>query len=169
MAEWIHVEPYVYSHFSPHNTFSSSQTLLGAQIGPNAKSYWMAMRWIPSSKWTFMLEGQLVERGENVYDSSGKLIYNAGGDYSLTLTDQSSPNNTHFLDGRRVNIFTLTANLEFEPWRGLVVFARGTKRSVDYLEDIPRTPGVDLTGIAISHAPRELPETVVAIGARALF
>jgi hypothetical protein len=169
MAEWIRVEPYTYSHFSPNNRYSTSQTVLGAQIGPNAQSYWSALRWAPSAKWTVMLEGQYVQRGENVFDSSGHLIYNTGGDYTISLTDESSPNNTHFLYGRRVNIFTLTANIEFEPLRGLVVFARGTKRSVDYLEDIPQTPGINTSGIAISLAPKEFPETVIAIGARALF
>ena len=166
-AEWIRVEPYTYSHFDPDNRFSTSQTLLGAQIGPNAMSYWSSLKWRPSSRWLVSLEGQLVERGENLYDSTGMLLYNAGADYTLSTTKESNESQTYILNGRRVNILTLTANIEFEPWRGLVVFARGTKKSVNYLEQLPETPGVTVVGV--SYAPRELPETLIAIGARALF
>ncbi len=168
-AEWIRVEPYTYSHWESTNRFSNSGSLLGAQIGPNATSYWSAARWVPSPKWTFTLDAQLMERGENVYDSTGRLLYNAGADWTIPTDSTSNLTQTNLLNGRRVNILTLTATVEFEPWRGLVVFASGTKKSVDYLDEAPVTPGINLNGHAVSLAPRELPETLIAFGARALF
>ncbi|HWF43167.1 MAG TPA: hypothetical protein VG537_00860 [Candidatus Kapabacteria bacterium] len=169
-AEWMRVEPYTYTHWNTDdNRFTNSGTLLGAQIGPNAESYWSALRWAPSEKWTFSLEGELVLRGENLYDSTGKLLYNAGADYNLSTTQESNDSQTYILNGRRVNIFTITATAQFEPWRGIVVFARGTKSSVNYLSEAPVTPGVNLQGLPISLAPREFPETLVAVGARVLF
>lgn len=169
-AEWIRVEPYVYTHWNTDDArFTNSNTLLGAQIGPNAMSYWTMLRWAPSAKWTFTAQGQLIERGENIYDSSGNLLYNAGADYNLSMTSQGNPNDTRILYGRRVNIFNLTFEADFEPWRGLILFARGTKSSVNYLNQPPVTPGFDPSGLPVSFAPQALPETLIAVGARALF
>src|SRR5581483_7345393 len=84
-AEWIRVEPYTYTHWDTAGSYSTSQTLLGAQIGPNSQSFWSKLRWAPSEKWIFSLEGQLVERGENLYDSTGNLVYNAGADYRVSM------------------------------------------------------------------------------------
>jgi hypothetical protein len=167
--EATRVEPYMYSHFSKDNTFSTTQTLLGAQIGPNAISYWSGLRWTPTEKVTVSASAELVERGENVYDSSGHLVYNSGADYLISHTDQTQDMNTHILYGRRVNSVSLTGTLEYEPWRGLVVFVRGTKKSVDYLDEPPNTPGVDLSGIALSSERRERPQTTLSVGVRALF
>jgi len=170
-AEWTRVQPYTYSHWDTVGSYSSSHALLGSQTGPNAVRFWSALRWGPSAKWIVTLEGQLIERGENIYDTSGKLLYNAGADYreSFSGDSNSSFSQTYLLNGRRVNIFNLTLDVEFEPWRGLVVFARGTKSAVNYLTQPPVTPGFDLSGLPISYAPQSLPETVIALGARVLF
>ncbi len=74
--EYTRVEPFVYTHFDPQNTFATSGQILGASIGPNSISYWASLRWTPSAKLT--LEGIcfLVERGENTYDSTGALVIN---------------------------------------------------------------------------------------------
>jgi hypothetical protein len=168
-AEWIRVEPYTYSHWDTVGSYSSSNTLLGSQIGPNAQSFWTTLRWTPNSKWTFALEGQFIERGENIYDSSGNLLYNAGANYRESIDSHGAQYDTHFLEGRRVNIYTMTAEIQFEPWRGLILFASGTKKIVDYLGGTPSTPGFDLTGLPVSQAPLELPETLIDIGVKALF
>jgi len=169
-AEWMYVKPYTYTHWDTVGSYSTSGTLLGAQIGPNAISYWSSLRWAPDSKWTLSLSGQFVERGENVYDSTGKLIYNAGADYRLSYKDPtSSYYQSYILNGRRVDILNLTLDLEFEPWRGLTFFVHGTKTLVNYLNQPPVTPGFILTGIPISQAPQSSPSTIGAIGIKALF
>jgi len=169
-AECIRVEPYTYSHWDTNGTYSTSKTLLGAQIGSNAISYWTMLRWAPSAKWTISLSAEFIERGENVYDSNGKLLYNAGADYRYSFTDSTSSfNDTHILNGRRVNIMNLTLDAEFEAWRGITFYLRGTKKSVDYLNESPVTPGFNLDPGIISKAPLELPETIVAFGIQALI
>lgn len=169
-AEWMHVEPYVYTHWNTDDArFTNSNTLLGAQIGPNSISYWTMLRWAPSAKWIFSVQGEYVERGENIYDSSGNLLYNAGANYNLSMTPQGNPNDTRILYGRRVNIFTLSADVEFEPWRDITFFVRGTKTAVNYLNEPPVTPGVNLAGLPVSYAPQSLPETIVLAGASIYF
>lgn len=170
-VEWMRVQPYTYSHWDTVGSYSSSQTVLGAQIGPNALSYWTALRWAPNAKWIVELQGQLIERGENIYDSTGKLLYNAGADYRVSYSGDStsSSNQTYLLNGRRVDIINLTLDLEFEPWRGLTFYIDVTKSFVDYLNEPLVTPGFNLAGLAVSMAPQSTPSTIGAVGVKAFF
>ena len=157
MAEWTRIEPYTFTHFNPQNTFSTSTTLMSNQIGPNSISYWFSGRWAPSEHWSIQLEAQLIQRGENIYDSTGKvLLENHGSDYEYTISEKGNGDIPVFiLEGRRVNITNLTAIIQFEPWRGLQLFARATDKLVSYVLPNPY--------------PLQHPETLIAFGAQALF
>jgi hypothetical protein len=169
-AEWIRILPYTYSHWDTVGSYSTSGAPLGAQIGPNSMSYWTELRWAPNAKWIIALQGQFIERGENIYDSTGKLLYNAGADYRVSFTDSTSSfSQTYMLNGRRVDIFNLTLDIEFEPWRGLTFYINGTKSFVDYLKEPFVTPGFSLTGLPVSMAPQSLPSTIGAFGIKAFF
>lgn len=157
LAEWTRVEPYTYTHFDPQNAFTTSGSILGSQIGPNAIRYWSKLRWAPTEKLIFEGETSLIERGENIYDSTGYPVQNYGSDVERTVnTNEDKDKPIHILDGRRVNVFSVSANVQYEPWRGLTLFVRGTKKSVKYLEGTPANP-------------KEQPETLFAIGAQGLF
>lgn len=156
MLEWTRVEPYMYSHFGPQNTFSSSRTLLGSQIGPNSISWWGRAHWSIARDLIADIDLQLIQRGENKYDSTGNLIFNAGSDFEQTVRGDEGSRPTYILDGQRVNILSVSAYVQYEPWRGIQFFARGTKKQADYLNGIP-------------YSPREHSESMFSIGARALF
>jgi hypothetical protein len=155
--EHTRVEPYTYSHFNSQNTFSTSGQLLGASIGPNSLSYWGQIHWAASEKLSLELDLTLTERGENIYDSTGKLIYNAGADFELSVTNPDDGQRKYsILNGRRVNILTIDGTLGYELWRGLNLFVRGYWQSVDYLAGTPENP-------------LEKPFGFLGIGAKALF
>jgi hypothetical protein len=157
MLEWTRVEPYMYSHFRPQNTFSSSKTLLGSQIGPNSISWWGRIHWAITRDLQADLDLQLIQRGENKYDSTGNLIFNAGSDFEQSIRNEEEKwRPTYVLDGQRVNILTVSAYVQYEPWRGIQFFARGTKKQADYLNGIPFNP-------------KEHSESMLSLGARALF
>jgi hypothetical protein len=169
-AEWMYIKPYLYSHWDTIGSYSTSGTPLGGQIGPNSISYWTQLRWAPDAKWIVALDGQFIERGENVYDSTGKLLYNAGEDYRVSwIAPTSSYDQSYILNGRRVDIINLTLEIEFEPWRGLTFYIDGTKTFVNYLKEPPVTPGFNLTGLPVSLAPQSFPSTIGAIGIKAFF
>ena len=155
--EHTRVEPYTYSHFNSQNTFSTSGQILGSAIGPNAMSFWGQLRWTPSEKFSLELDITLIEHGENIYDSTGKLIYNAGANFELSLVNPDDESRTYsILNGRRVNSLILDATLQYELWRGLKFFVRGYSKSVNYLEGTPSNP-------------QEIPYGFFGIGAKALF
>ncbi|HEY3876450.1 MAG TPA: hypothetical protein VGM92_13325 [Candidatus Kapabacteria bacterium] len=170
-AEWMYVKPYLYTHWDGEDAYTNSQTLLGAQIGPNSISYWTGLRWTPDAKWAVSLQCELIEKGENLYDSTGKLLYNAGADYRYSYEDStnSSFSQTDILNGRRVDIFNLTLQLEYEPWRDILFYINGTKTFVDYLQESPVTPGFNFNGLPVSQAPQTTPETIFAFGISAFF
>lgn len=155
--EWTRVEPFMYSHFNPQNTYSSTGTVLGSQIGPNAVSYWSQLHWDVTRDLLVNLDVQLIQRGENEYDSTGYLVFNAGSDFEQSIRDEiDKARETRILNGKRVNILSLSAYIQFEPIRGLQLFLRGTNKSVDYLNGVP-------------HRPREHSKLLVSLGARAMF
>lgn len=157
MVEWTRIEPYTYSHFRPQNTFATSGTVLGSQIGPNAISYWGRLHWNITRDLFANIDLQFIQRGENVYDSAGNLIVNAGSDFQQSIRNQDDKDrSTYILDGQRVNILTVSAYLQYEPWRGIQFFARGTNKGVDYLNGVPINP-------------REHSEVMLSVGGRALF
>lgn len=155
--EWTRVEPFMYSHFHPQNTFSTSSTILGSQIGPNAMSYWGRLHWNLSADLFVDLDLQYLQRGENEYDSTGTLVFNAGSDFRQSIRSEEEKSRvTRILDGRRVDVVSVTGYVQYEPWRGFQFFARGTNKVVDYLNGVPMRP-------------LERSEVTLAIGGRALF
>jgi hypothetical protein len=156
MLEWTRVEPYMYSHFNQQNTFSTNRTILGSQIGPNSISWWGRVHWSITRDLIGDLDFQLIQRGENKYDSTGNLIFNAGGDFEQSIRGNEGDRPTYVLDGQRVNVLSVSAYLQYEPWRGIQFFARGTKKQAEYLNGIPFNP-------------REHSESMLSLGARALF
>lgn len=154
--EHTRVEPYTYSHFNSQNTFATSGQILGSSIGPNAMSFWGHIRWAASEKLTLEANFTLLERGENTYDSSGKLLYNAGADFEQTIRPEDGAISYSILNGRRVNAITIDATIGYELWRGLLLYARGYSKSVSYSAGMP-------------HDPQEKPYGFFGIGAKAFF
>jgi len=157
LVEWTRVEPYTYSHFDAQNAFTTSGSLLGSQIGPNSIRYWGKIRWNPTEKLSLELETSLVQRGENIEDSTGYPVQNYGSDFEHSINNNEDKEKVyHILDGRRVDIFSVSALIQYEPWRGLQLFVRGTKRGVNYLQGTPINA-------------KEQPNAFFGVGAQALF
>lgn len=156
-AEYTQIEPYTYSHFNPQNSFVTNRMILGSEIGPNSRSIWGQVRWVPSSEWKMWVSINHIARGENIYDSTGALIVNYGADVEQTVRNEEEKNRSYsLLDGNRVNIIAIEANIVFEPFRGYELFGRMYNKSVDY-------PG------GASANPLQTPYRLFTLGARATF
>ncbi|MFN0157988.1 MAG: capsule assembly Wzi family protein [Bacteroidota bacterium] len=99
MMEYTRVEPFVFSHNrSRDNDFGSLGQPLGPWIGPNADSWFFRADYFPERNLAFSVRVSLSRQGENVFDSTGTLIYNAGGNILLPHRDQD-PLTKSFLSG----------------------------------------------------------------------
>ncbi len=100
MFEYTHVDPYMFSHNrSRENEYSSNNVLLGTQIGSNAESWFFKLDHFVSKRLTLTTQFEIQRSGENLYDSSGSLITNYGGDFLQPLRDGLDIPPTKFLDG----------------------------------------------------------------------
>ncbi len=141
MIEYTHIEPYTFSHFNPQNAFTTSGALLSSEIGPNSIRIWSGIRWQPSERINLYLQGSMTAHGENIYDSTGALIDNYGGDYILTPGNQIEGERAyHILGGKRVNIFLIDGTVRYEPIRGIEMFARAMVKNAVYVHGTPVNP-----------------------------
>jgi hypothetical protein len=102
IVEYTRVEPFVYSHErSRESTYSSLGASLGPRIGANADAWFLRLDWFVARRW-FVSGSITFERsGENIYDDSGNLVTNVGGDIRQPHRP-SDPIDRVFLDGNLV-------------------------------------------------------------------
>lgn len=117
VLEFTRIRPYVYSHFSLKNSYTSHSHNLGHRIGPNAEEIHTSLSYNLSEKLRLDLEYQHVRSGENIYDGQGNLIFNAGGDFMIGHRERIDAKYIKFLDGERINQNIVGFNLRYEPVR----------------------------------------------------
>lgn len=117
VLEFTRIRPYVYSHFSLKNSYTSHSHNLGHRIGPNSEEIHTSISYNVSENLRIDLEYQHVRSGENIYDGQGNLIFNAGGDFMIGHRERIDAKYIKFLDGERINQNILGFNLRYEPVR----------------------------------------------------
>lgn len=101
-VEYTRVKPFVYAHDrSRENSYTSLNSLLGPRIGPNADSWFIRGEYFPLRNLSFSLRVTLTWHGENVYDATGALVKNVGGDVFLGHRP-TDPLDAEFLAGNLV-------------------------------------------------------------------
>jgi hypothetical protein len=114
VVEYTRVEPFVFSHDrSRESTYSSLDAILGPRIGPNADAWFVRLDWNPANRLTLSGRLTLERSGENVYDSTGTLIRNVGGDFEQPHRP-SDPIDRVFLDGDLMKQTTVEARVSWE-------------------------------------------------------
>ncbi len=99
MVEYTRVEPFVFGHErSRDDSYTNDGALLGAAIGPNADSWFFRMDWLPRRNLSLSARVLLGRKGNNVYDASGRLVRNVGGDENVPHRS-TDPDTKSFLDG----------------------------------------------------------------------
>lgn len=108
-VEYTRVQPYVFGHErSRDDTYSSLDMILGPRIGPNADSWFFRWDWLPTRNLFISARVSLDRKGQNVYDSTGALVRNVGGDF-LVPHRPTDPDIVHFLDG----VLVRSENIQF--------------------------------------------------------
>ncbi|MCX6175299.1 MAG: hypothetical protein NTZ27_11155 [Ignavibacteriales bacterium] len=118
--EYTRIRPYVYSHDNPKDTYTAFGQLLGHHIGPNSDEIFMRIAYNFNEKIRFNFDYQYIRHGQNIYDSQGNLVFNAGGDAFVAHRDIVDPIHIEFLDGERINQNIFTFNVRYEPFRNFI-------------------------------------------------
>lgn len=108
------IRPYVYSHYDEKNAYTVYGINLGHRIGPNADEIYSAAAYNISDWGRLEMEYRFIREGNNVYDESGNLIKNVGGDISIPFRDGIDDDYAAFLDGERVNSNEINIGFRFQ-------------------------------------------------------
>ena len=109
--QWTRVQPYVFAHDrSRDDNYSTLGRILGPDIGPNADEWFVRAEYLPLRNLQASLSVTLERKGNNIVDSTGRLIKNVGGDF-LQPHRPADPLEVTFLDGilvrtRKVDFIT---------------------------------------------------------------
>ncbi|MDE2888014.1 MAG: hypothetical protein OXR72_07340 [Gemmatimonadota bacterium] len=118
-AEFVHIEPFVYSHRFNINAYTHFDALLGYPTGPNSDRYWawLTHRFSPSVSAALCLERTRL--GENIENSDGTLT-NVGGDARLGRRSED-PAVREFLSGTVEKRTQVGVDLVLEPFADFVL------------------------------------------------
>jgi len=112
--EYTRIEPFTFSHArSRDNNYGSLGRILGHHIGPNADSWFFRVDHALSHRVSATLMYEAQRNGENVYDSSGKLIQNVGGGF-LQPHRAGDPAEKEFLSGNVVRTHRIQAMFVYQ-------------------------------------------------------
>jgi hypothetical protein len=98
VLEYTRIDPYVYSHHIPENSYANDQFVLGNHLGPNSDDVFARFNYRFSRKLTTSLEVEKTRHGDNITDAAGNLLRNVGGN-ALYGHRSIDAEDVTFLDG----------------------------------------------------------------------
>lgn len=115
--EYTKIRPYTYSHYDIKNNYTAYGLNLGHRIGPNADEIFSRLAYNISDWGRAGIEYRFIRKGNNIYDESGNLTRNVGGDVLYAFRDEIDNPDAPFLDGERVNTHNIGLTFRFIPIR----------------------------------------------------
>ena len=120
VLEYTKIRPYVYSHIREHTTYTAYGLPLGHIIGPNSDQFYAKLGYYFTGRVAMFIEYQHIRSGKNIYDNSGNLLKNVGGDINIPFRIGVDNDHAYFLDGIRINDDIFKFNFRIEPARGYI-------------------------------------------------
>lgn len=115
--EYTRVEPYVYSHWIPYNSYTHNAVCLGHPLGPNSDQLYAGAEGWLAGLLRVRAAARYRRHGANLLDGAGKLVRNVGGD--VLRGDYPPHKRKPFLDGVRQTWWETELALSWEARRGL--------------------------------------------------
>ncbi|ROL57721.1 hypothetical protein D9V84_03085 [Bacteroidetes/Chlorobi group bacterium Naka2016] len=111
--EYTRVEPYMFTHFNNVNNRTHDGRLIGTYVPPNSDETTVQIKSFILPRYPVIFRISYLRHGDNVIDSTGKIIRNVGGDFNInhSATDDYR---VRFLDGVRNDLLSLSLYFGFE-------------------------------------------------------
>jgi hypothetical protein len=129
-SEYTRINPFVYSHRSVANSYSHRDSPLGPLLQPNSDEWLFGFDFDVTYRLSLSGQLHLQRTGENIVDSRGRMIYNAGSNILRGDGDGVHPN--VFLEGQRVNRTLLSIELQWQPIKQYFVEVKYFYRYFDF-------------------------------------
>jgi hypothetical protein len=139
-AEYSRINPFVETHWTNDNSYTTWNLPLGEQLQPNSDAWRFRADYAVSSRLLLSGQIQFQRNGENIIDPvTGEVIFDAGSDF-LHGENQLVHTN-YFLQGNLAKRTLFTFNVTWQPIRqyflDLKVFANSIRRPVQGTEQNP--------------------------------
>ncbi len=121
-VEYVHIEPYTYSHTITDNEYTNKGYALGLEMQPNSDEWMLRVRRWFGAHLAAGLTFQYRRHGMNEFADS-VLVKNNGGDINTRFVWGRDAETAPFLSGPRQTTATLTAHLRWEPIRNILLDA----------------------------------------------
>jgi hypothetical protein len=114
-VEYTLIEPYTFSHNrSRDNNYSSGGSILGHHIGPNSDCWFFRFDYLLTHRLSTSIRFEIQREGNNIYDSTGTLVKNVGGDFLQPHRVGKDSDRKEFLGGNLVETHRLQAFATYE-------------------------------------------------------
>ncbi len=134
--EYVRLEPWIYTHRYPINTFSHFDLPLGNSLGPNSNRWRACWEWRPHPKTEIGFEARRTRHGDNVLEADGTVV-NVGGDLHLGARAQDSCDRKRFLAGTVAKRTELSWSGRWRPWEQLEI---GLEVGREWVSNVPLPP-----------------------------
>ena len=118
--QYIHIDPYVYTHRIHDNDYTSYQIGLGSNLQPNSQSFITHITYKPHYRVDLKFSFQYTKHGANELDSLGNVSVNHGGDILVGHRVNDS-DIAVFLDGILEEYFNYQFIIKYEPIKNYVL------------------------------------------------
>lgn len=136
MAEYLRIEPWIYSHKFPINTFRHFDAPLGHNLGPNSDQWQLSLNKRIGPDLSLAIGLKRSRHGENVLNADGS-IRNVGGDMHYGWRPGDERESKKFLDGNIVRRTLARLGLS---WRIFPLLALETEYAYEWGEGVPLPP-----------------------------
>ena len=139
-AEYSRINPFVETHWTNANSYTSWNLPLGEKLQPNSDAWRFRVDYPVTNRLLLSGQVQFQRTGENIVDPiTGKIIYDAGSDF-LHGENQLVHTN-YFLQGNRVNRTLMSFTATWQPIRqyflDVKIFANSIRRPDQGTEESP--------------------------------
>jgi len=135
-VDYVRIEPWIYTHKFPINTFRHFDAPLGHSLGPNSDRWQLEVEHRPHRDLSLKLQFAHARHGRNeVLDD--ETIRNVGGDLHLGSSAGDNREDKEFLDGGLEKRTELGARLSLRPWTQWSITAG---YSYEWGENVPLAP-----------------------------
>lgn len=118
VVEYTRNSPYVFTHFNVQNSMTNDGIAFSGYVPPNSDILsFQTVNWWLGNRYPITLTASYQRYGKNVFDSTGALVFNAGGDVLQTRRPFDSEF-VKFLEGDVQKILTFQGSIGYEIIRG---------------------------------------------------
>ena len=135
-AEYVRIEPWLYSHRFPINTFRHFDSPLGHSLAPNSDQWQLSLTKRATRDVELAVHVGRSRHGENELAADGT-VRNVGGDMHYGWRPGDERETKQFLDGHRVRRTTLAAGLR---WRILPHLSVEAEYAQEWGQGVPLPP-----------------------------